>query len=158
MNLFAYCVILIAAGFLTSFRPAFDCVCLPEQSVAEALQGADAVFLARVVSITNKPEILYSTGNAGAGWTMEEAELVVEKAWKNARVGERIIFISHDTSCSRSFTEAPGDPAKKLSGKWIVYAYGPQPYGLSICERSHQVTIPASPSDEPALDKLVRRR
>jgi hypothetical protein len=130
------------------------------QSVAAAFEQADSVFLGKIVSVSSSPT-MYSTGNAGWSRGIENATLVIEKAWKNARVGDNVRFRSLDialTTCHRSLNEEPVDASKTASGRWIIYANGGQPYRLTICERSHPLTMPASLSDEEALDAMVRKK
>ena len=149
--------------------PALACSCAPLPDVAASYDEASVVFLGRVISITRTPE-----ANAAGDLTWltftEDAEFVIEKAWKNTQVGHHIHFRAENLGsgrCSLSAFPVPewrdeyateGVPPEALSGRWIIYAYGIPPFSISMCSRSRVYFLPASSGDEHALDELLRNR
>jgi hypothetical protein len=90
----------------------------------------------------------------------EDAQFVVEKSWKNAKIGEIVQFKTPAVGggrCSLSaFPYSTASSKEPPTGQWIIYAYAGPPYQISSCSRSAPFN-PKSANDEAALDALVRK-
>jgi len=145
-----------------AFMPAatFACSCMPTPDVATSYRDASAVFLGRVISITTRPGT-EADGKPTWRWVSEEAEFVVEKSWKNAKVGEVVQFKTPELGggrCSQSAHPYVTDPSHgPPTGRWIIYAYAGPPYQISGCSRSQPANTPSADIDERALDALVEK-
>jgi hypothetical protein len=122
LRLLAVFILLIAAP-----AGALACTCAPNESVSEALEDADAVFIGRVLQVTD-----------GSGYSPLEMTLVAERAWKGIDAARVTAWTESTPGTCGRFLE----PGKR----YLIYAWrdaeytmpGPGHGGLwvSLCSRT----------------------
>ncbi len=128
------CVAVLAAIYAA---PAWACECSADVSIETAFQEASAVFIGRVVSSKQHRE-----SSDGFRFVTEEAQLLVERAWKGVQVGDRISIYSNigPGTCGKSLRNDlkslevfPASDEVPFSDTWIVFSYGGEPLELNLC-------------------------
>jgi hypothetical protein len=112
--------------------------------VAKALQSASSVFLAVVKSVSHTA----ISGDSSGRYVTEVATFEVLEGWKGKRPGETVVMRSNigPGPCGISAVNDPlwleeaGTPVK-FSGVWLIYAYGSEPYELSMSTRSVPIDV-----------------
>ena len=140
---------------------AFACNGPPPPDVDNALRTANLVVVAQFVSTEQHP----SAGDTSGRYTTEEALFQVVKALKGPYVqGDLIHIRSHlgPGLCGMSAKNNPvsiesidqdGKPsAPTLSGAWLIYGYGTEPYDLDRLTR----TKPMEFGGETEVEELRR--
>lgn len=135
---------------LTSSFPAAACSCAKPSTVREGLAKATAVFRAATISVSHDQRTV-GDGTIRT-YITERATLKVLEVWKGDLKVDDLVSVESDIgvgSCGRSVSNAPVSteeappsgaiPPAKLSGEWIIFAYGKQPYSLSVCSLSKPI-------------------
>jgi hypothetical protein len=160
MHRFAYVTLtsLVLAAFVRSQASA--CSAPPPPSVEKAFASASAIFLARVVSVTHSPTLGDSTGR----YVTEVATFSVLEAWKGSKAPGDTVVLRTDLGpgpCGVSalnnpvWLEQPGSTPVRLSGIWLIYAYGSEPYELSGTNRTAPLEV-GGVSDLATLYRLAK--
>jgi hypothetical protein len=148
-----------------AWRGVQACSCAPPPELEIALAQADAVFVGALVSVTQTD----ISDTPGGKYLTEVATFRIIRSWKNnPHSGETITLRSAlgPGACGISANNSPpwlehfnsetrAARPSRLSGKWLVYAYGKrkQPYELSACTRSKPIEA-GGRSEIHKLDRL----
>jgi hypothetical protein len=146
---------------------AVACNC-PPRTMVEEYRESTAVFLGKIVSVSQKP-LKDKQRGATPHFVVEYATMAVLKAWKGTKIGQIVRLRSEigPGPCGISCRNNPPwlletrphsrktAPAK-VSDRWLVYGYNREPYELSLCSRSLPINIRPAQDDMTALDKIVR--
>jgi hypothetical protein len=129
---------------LAMAQPTRACSCALGGTAATEFQSASAVFFAKTITSQRAAD--------SQGRLVERAQLKVLESWKGRhRVGEIVEIRSNvgDGACGKSVINDPPwlelvdrtrkPRAPKLSGRWVIYAYGTAPYEISLCSRSRPI-------------------
>ena len=135
----ALLVVLVAMA-----QPTRACSCALGGTAATEFQSASAVFFAETISSRRVAD--------SRGKLVESAQLKVVESWKGPhRIGDIVEVRSKvgDGACGKSVINDPPwldlvDQARKprapkLSGQWVIYAFGTAPYEISLCSRSRPI-------------------
>jgi hypothetical protein len=159
---------ILLIGLVVIPNQALACSCMPMRSVTASYGEATAVFQGKVISRSLEPD-RDNKGNPEAGYFVEHAAFVVERAWKGTRVGQVIRVRSHvgPGVCGISCRNDPpwmldrptkkgslGVPAK-ISDEWLIFAEGQEPFEISMCTRSTPLNIWTAHEDIENLDRLI---
>lgn len=147
---------------------ACSCVALKgtqEEQVGQSLADADAVFVARLTRSSVGPD------RERRKVVAESAHFEVLEVFKGPlRVGQsvRIDQILSAGTCGQSSTNDPpwlfaqknpksAPEALKISRKWLVFAYGNEPFELSRCTRSAPLNVGGA-EDVKLLRAMAKRK
>jgi hypothetical protein len=160
MHRFAYVALASLALVVGASSRASACSAPPPPSVAKALASASAVFLARVVSVTHSPV----SGDSSGRYVREVATFSVLETWKGSKRRGDTVILRTDLGpgpCGVSavndpvWLEQPGGTPVKLSGIWLIYAYGSEPYELQMSTRTAPLEV-GGVSDLASLYQLAK--
>lgn len=157
-------IIAAFAGLVVTV-PVEACSCPMPGSVREALAKATVVFRGSAVSVSVDQNPIGT--NTVRTYVTERATVQVLEVWKGSlKVGDRVSVESSVGvgACGRSLTNSPssidevlpgGEIAPmKLSGEWIIFADGEQPFQVSLCSLSRP--IEAAGGLETELREAIR--
>jgi hypothetical protein len=137
-------------------------------SIEESYRDASAIFVGHVVSVSQKPFVL--DGRHVPHLVTEDAILLVTKSWKGARVGDRV-RLQADIGGGQCGISVRNNPISMISGwtpnhkpipakvsdNWLIFGFGPGPFGAVLCNRSGPVNFKNVQEDERWLDRHPRR-
>jgi len=157
---------LAAALFLLGGSVTFACSGSPSK-LAYAFEHADVVVVAQLVS----SELTPTDGDTSGRLVTENAVFKVMESFKGSLAKGDLLQVRTSLgpgSCGRSarnnppwiesFDERTGKPVvPKLSGKWLIYGSGQEPYELSMLMRAAPLEY-GGQDDVPELRKLRKKR
>lgn len=160
--------LLVASGMALSVASAAAVACsCGKAEIAEALDQATDVVVARLVSATQTPAVEDASGK----YVVEYASFdVIETIKGSRRVAEKIQIRSEigPGPCGRSARNSPmwledasstpsdAPKAVSISDTWLIYGYGREPYELSACSRSLPIEL-VDKNELERLRQLVRK-
>jgi hypothetical protein len=136
------------------------CSAPPPPSVEKAFASASAVFLARVVLVTHSP----TSGDSSGRYVTEVATFSILEAWKGSKAPGDTVVLRTDLGpgpCGVSalnnpvWLKQPGITPVTLSGIWLIYAYGSEPYELLGTNRTAPLEV-GGVSDLATLYRLAK--
>lgn len=149
---------------LLGLSRAIACSGPPPPSIEDALKSATLVVVAEVVAIQQHP----TDGDTSGRYVTEDATFRVSEVFKGSYApGELIHIISNigPGPCGRSAQNDPvgiesvGENGKmfapRLSGKWLIYGYGSEPYELSLTSRTKPMEF-GGDAEARALRRLTK--
>lgn len=138
---------------LALVEPAIGCSCamrgvLFEEQVAEAFSTATYVLLGEVASVESIVETHTLPNGRKGQHEVQLARIKVLRSWKGDKKAGEILLTRTTTTCCMCGWEV------KAGQQLIVYAYGPEPVGLSYCSRTAVADL-GSP-DIPVIERILR--
>lgn len=133
----------------------------------DAFNHADVIVVAQLVAA----ELIPAEGDTSGRLVTESAVFKVMESFKGALAKGDLVHVRTNLgpgSCGRSarnnppwiesFDERTGKPVvPKLSGKWLIYGTGQEPYELSMLMRAAPLEY-GGQDDVPELRKLRKKR
>jgi len=153
----SYLLAILAALFGTS--PVVDaCSCVghgdqsEEEQIEDAFTDADAVFVARVISVKHS---LLPEDPEGRN-LIEEASFLISEVMKGSHKLGEVVRVRSELGGGTCGKSARNDPpwleeasdlepriftVSVVSDEWLIYANGLQPYELTFCDRSFPMNL-----------------
>lgn len=104
---------------------------------------------ARVVVVARLLSVRQTSMPDAPGYLIEDAEFVVSEVLKgDVAAGHKVRIRSHlgPGPCGRSaqnnpiWLQEPNSGPVGISGEWLIYGHGSEPYELSLCDRSMPIS------------------
>jgi len=145
---------------------AIACNAPPPHSIKDALKTATLVVIAEVISTEQRP----LAGDTSGRYITEDATFRVREVFKGSYEPGDVIHIISNIGPGPCGMSAKNNPAgiesigkdgktfaPSLSGKWLIYAYGSEPYELSLTSRTKPMEF-GGDAEARALRRLTKAK
>lgn len=136
----------------------------PPPSIEDALKSATLVVVAEVIAIQQRP----LAGDTSGRYVTEDATFRVREVFKGSYAPGELIHIISNIGPGPCGMSAKNNPvgiesigkggktfAPSLSGKWLIYGYGSEPYELSLTSRTKPMEF-GGDAEVRALRRLTK--